>query len=247
MLIGVSGKIGSGKDLVSKMFQRQFLEKNLGVSTDKLPTLEMLTDDNYQISRIHGLQVAKFAEKLKDFASSITGLPREWFDDGQKKKSLLGPEWNINDVDILKEVQVVDKPMAIRELLIRIGHGCRQVVHPDIWVNALFADYRLKNRTVPTNLPEDALIKKTEQVLKYPDWVISDMRYPNEKDRVEVLRGFTVRVNRPGIELLDHESETLLDNAQFDYYIENDGGLEGLYEKVGKVFDAITAQEQQHN
>ena len=185
----------------------------------------------------------KFATKLKDFAAAVTGIERWWFDDGQKKKEVLGPEWNINDIDMNKDKLIVDQPMAIRELLIRIGHSCRVQVHPDIWVNALFSDYRLKSTPIRTNEPHDGILKKMKFEEVYPDWIISDMRYPNEKARVEVLQGYSVRINRDNVQLIDHESETGLDDANFDYYIDNNGSLEDLQAQVRRILMSIKAQQ----
>ena len=83
------------------------------------------------------------------------------------------------------------------------------------------------------------------------------MRFPNEYDAVKI-HGITIRINREiKINFSDdtvtaaeislnalakinqtgiyHPSETALDNAEFDYTIENNGTLEDLIEKVKQI------------
>lgn len=101
------------------------------------------------------------------------------------------------------------KPLTVRELLIRVGNDSREFVHPDIWINALFSSYKEGDR-----------------------WIITDLRYPNEYERIKQLGGLVVRVNRPGITKIDHISETALNKHQFDYVFENTGSLDGLFRQV---------------
>lgn len=83
-----------------------------------------------------------------------------------------------------------------------------------------------------------------------PNWIITDMRFPNELKAVEDKGGITIRVNRPcnicggsGYHKMscpvsksgEHCSETALDNAEFDYVIQNDGTLLELIAKVRQI------------
>ena len=67
--------------------------------------------------------------------------------------------------------------------------------------------------------------------------IITDVRFPNELEAVKSRGGITIRVNRPQLISKDfeHESETSLDNAKFDYIIENDGTLLELIVKVRQI------------
>ena len=84
----------------------------------------------------------------------------------------------------------------------------------------------------------------------FPNWLITDMRFPNEMDAVKKRGGITIRVNRPcdicggsGYHKMscpvsksgEHLSETSLDKAEFDYVIENSGSIEELIEKVREI------------
>jgi hypothetical protein len=70
--------------------------------------------------------VKKFAGKLKQIASLLTGIPVEKFEDQEFKKLDMNPEWG----------------MTYREFLQNLGtEAMRDGLHTNVWVNALFADY----------------------------------------------------------------------------------------------------------
>jgi hypothetical protein len=78
--------------------------------------------------------------------------------------------------------------------------------------------------------------------LVYPSWIITDMRFPNELSYIKDRGGITIRVNRDtGVQWAtsdganEHPSETALDNAEFDYVINNDGSLEDLILSVAEI------------
>ena len=108
----------------------------------------------------------------------------------------------------------------------------RDGLHTNVWVNALFADY-IRN--------DDKLIRITEENLEewqegdYPNWIITDMRFPNEMKAVAEREGVTIRVVRPGTVVGNHPSEVALDDAKFDYEILNDGSIEDLVQKVREI------------
>lgn len=77
------------------------------------------------------------------------------------------------------------------------------------------------------------------------------MRFPNELNSVKDRKGITIRVNNPYIRYSDgsyrakskmmgdfdnkHPSETALNNATFDYELDNNGTIEELIEKVKEI------------
>ena len=86
------------------------------------------------------------------------------------------------------------------------------------------------------------------------NYIITDTRFPNELKAVKDRGGITIRVDRPRIvgirhtlkdgtykdEIIkEHESETALDDATFDYYINNNGSLEELIEEVVKIYQDV--------
>lgn len=76
--------------------------------------------------------------------------------------------------------------------------------------------------------------------------LIPDWRFFSEEEAIEKYNKnyFTIRVNRPNYinpnmskEQLNHVSETELDNAAFNWIIENNGTIENLKESVNYILD----------
>lgn len=86
---------------------------------------------------------------------------------------------------------------------------------------------------------QSVLTKKGKQKLSHPNWIITDMRFPNEMKAVVERKGITIRVTRPVKKSETtprlHPSETSLDSAEFNYEIVNDGTIEDLVEKVKEI------------
>lgn len=119
-------------------------------------------------------------------------------------------------VDILGYTKAKQRIPEVRRLLQRMGtEAGRDVLGEDVFVNATM--HRL-----------------TEGV----DWVLPDMRFPNELAAVQAAGGVTVRMARPGVTAInDHPSETALDDAVFDHIIINDGTIESLRYKVERMMN----------
>lgn len=99
MIVGLNGYAGSGKSSVAALLQIKQPHKQW--------------------------KIMSFANKLREVASVLTGVP-EWMFKEQdfKKKSL--PGWG----------------MTVREFLQKLGtEGIRDGVHTDAWVNALLSQY----------------------------------------------------------------------------------------------------------
>jgi len=105
--------------------------------------------------------------------------------------------------------------MTVRSFLQLLGtEAIRGGIHDNAWLNATFVDYE------PSS-----------------NWIITDMRFPNEMDAIKVRGGATILVVRPSERAqedgaIPHSSETALDGATFDYTIVNNGTLQQLLYKV---------------
>jgi hypothetical protein len=254
MIIGINGKINSGKDTVGKIIQFLVANKNLPKDMQYVSLEEL----DGVVNVYSNWEIKKFAGKLKQTASLLTGIPIEMFEDQEFKKQEMPECWNKlywndpdpiegNDYLITERIQyedetsliiygggseaevfdseIVSKPMTYRELLQKLGtEAMRDGLHINVWVNALFADYRLWS-----DGSKDW----------YPNWIITDMRFPNELEAVVERKGITIRVNRNNgtraIDINPHPSETALDDAEFDYEIINDGSIDDLVEKVREI------------
>lgn len=213
MIIGISGKIRSGKDTVAKLIQLWDYTRKNGFSA---VNVDAILTDNFVLTTIQNnpsyFTTRRFAGKLKNHVADLLDIDTASLENQDVKASKLGPEWN----KLLPAAVNEKVPMTIRDLLIAIGDGARNYVHPDIWVNGLFNQYKGEN------------------------WIVPDMRYPNEHERITKLAGKTIRVNRPGLKNIDHYSEIALDVSSFDYVIENDKSLNELYAQVKTIMDDIT-------
>jgi hypothetical protein len=64
---------------------------------------------------------------------------------------------------------------------------------------------------------------------------ITDLRYPNEADRIKALGGVVWEIVRPGLESDGHSSEQPLPHELVDWQVLNDGGLLDLRDRVNEA------------
>ena len=272
-IIGVSGRMQSGKDTVGKIIQYLTGESTV-----------YPFDLNVDYSHKSNWEVKKFADKLKDIVCTILNCTREQLEDRKFKETPLGEEWvkfkvvrtkitkfeRIDEVFYFSTIEEANKfklnnlnydyfgeiekvEMTPRLMLQLLGTECgRNIIHPDIWVNSLMAEYKSK---LSSNNPVDDL--DWEPRFIYPNWIITDTRFENELKAVKDREGITIRVNRiifreqtteigkiftvvqPEVDKLlgiqEHSSETALDNADFDYVIDNNGTISELIDKIRNI------------
>ena len=213
-LIGINGRIGSGKDTVTKIIQYNTGKLKYAVS------LETFLNSNWLINNNNStFEIKKFAGKLKEIASILTGIPIYKFEDQEFKKTLLGEEWGLpktnstlNNIESFKDITFVEL-MSVREFLQILGTECmRNNLHSNVWVNALFSEYNENSK-----------------------WIISDMRFPNEYDSIKKHKGLLIKVNREAEIVSNHPSEGALDHCMFDYIIDNNATIEALNTEVLKI------------
>ena len=187
MLIGISGKMGVGKDTLGSIL------------CDLEPAYE----------------VKRFANKLKMIASLLSGISVERFESQDFKQFNMPSVWNRYKSPTTAYGDQRIK-MTVREFLQKLGtEAMRDNLHEDVWVNALFADY--KERYFGSN--------------SMPNWVITDVRFPNEANAIINRGGIMVKINRTDTTGINknHSSETALDNwTGFSYEIDNNGTIEDL-------------------
>lgn len=273
-IIGISGKINSGKDLVGKIIQ--YLTTTNEYVLKNKPTFEDWMN-NY--SHHSNWEIKKFADSLKDIICILIGCTREQLEDREFKEKELGEEWRkwivyqfseysnfipsdlvfsteqecceyINNITYNKRIFTYKSEILTpRTLLQLLGTECgRQIIHPNIWINALFANID-KELDVNPNYNKKGFI-------------ITDVRFPNEADAIKDREGIIIRVNRSlesqviisakekynidvsnaliketfnELRKFEHPSETALDNYKFDYVINNNGTINNLVDKVKEI------------
>lgn len=269
MILSISGKIGSGKDTVGNILQILIDMPHFS----NIAVIDYLDkkDINYSYKN------KKFADKLKDIVCMLIGCTREQLEDRDFKETSLGEEWTRYSVangfwshsDNNPSHKMMDSKQCTKEeyeeevkinwqtayktvytprlLLQHIGTELfRNQIIDGIWVNALMSEYKAKQELVGTT-PENIQWGEV-----YPNWIITDTRFPNELQAVKDNGGLTIKIVRPKERELilrnahsiidtrktlepEHKSETMLDNATFDYVILNNGTIEDLVNECRNI------------
>jgi hypothetical protein len=221
-IIGISGYSGVGKDTVGTIIQYVNCE-NPQSSIEEM--CANYSEYEYWLDEQSNWEIRKFAGKLKDIAEHLTGIPIEKFEDQEFKKTNLGPEWDYQ----IDEFNTPTK-MTVRDFLQKLGtDAMRMGLHDNVWVNALMADYTSEESWLNTSLGEKPNVV-------YPNWIITDVRFPNEAQAIKDKGGIIIRVDRPGVNPInDHPSETGLDDWKFDYKIANISDIFSLTETVRNI------------
>jgi hypothetical protein len=240
-IIGISGKMGSGKDTVGKIIQ-YILWNPKQLSSPK--SFESFLNDKEELRKLNSKwEIKKFAHKLKQIVSILTGISIKDLEKEEVKNSYLSKEW-----DIKYDKYHYSNKLSVRSMLQKIGTECmRDNLHPDTWVNALFSDYNTKDKN-----------KELGNWI-HPNWIITDVRFLNECESIKDRNGIIIRINKenPLIKISgggdieaeqyvrdkfkkienksSHPSEILLDNYNFDYTINNSGTIEDLVKKVEEI------------
>jgi hypothetical protein len=155
----------------------------------------------------------------------ISGIPIEKFEDQEFKQTYMSSEWDTY-------LPNVDRPerMTVRDFLQILGtEAMREGLHRNTWINALLADYK------PTQIIDNEGIVRHI----YPNWIITDTRFPNELHAVRqtglVCTIKIVRDQQTDIGAM-HLSETALDYvSDWDMIIENNGTIEDLKSQLSHI------------
>jgi hypothetical protein len=244
MIIGVSGYSGSGKDTVGAIIQ--YLNCKNVRNTPIEEVCKNYDEHQEWLEEDSGWEIKKFAGKLKDIASHLTGLDIEDFEDQEFKKTNLGSEW-------WTTCDEGYQPMTVRDFLQKLGtDALRDALHPNVWVNALMVDYKYdtdintfryaKEYTADRTPTKEERFFPASQLFEYltevkrPNWIITDVRFENEAKAIKEKKGIILRVERPGVKPVNsHPSETSLDSWNFDYKIQNLDDIFALKQTVEQI------------
>ncbi len=249
-IIGISGRAQSGKDTVGKIIQYLIYTKNNRMAYSSYSLLEELN---------HDWQIKKFADKVKQIVCLLTGCNMKQLEDEEFKNKTLNEDWWYHD-DRQHNLKIpysfeentslwyggVPKvKFTYRQMLQFIGTDLfRNQFHPNTWVNALFNHY--DKYFLKGSITNGKTIHLGE-LHNLPNWIITDVRFPNEVKAIEDRDGIIIRVNRIQTFMENkakamksgnydiHPSETSLDNAKFDYVIDNNRTIKDLIEQVKNV------------
>lgn len=126
-------------------------------------------------------------------------------------------------LSVISDGQVPDKNKVHwtgktgRELMQTLGTDWgRNMVEDDIWINALMREYS-----------------------ENQNWVVTDLRFPNECAAVKEKGGIIIKVTRD-VEGMSHESETALDDyTGYDFLVINNGDFQNLDDYAHQVANQL--------
>ena len=212
-------------------------------------------------------QVKKFASTLKEIVSILTGFKVEDLEKEEIKNStlfffykLLNKKANnfeifasmedlverlnhlrtvylntysaeeVNDLFVQETISVTP-----RLLLQTIGTDIVRAINPNIWINSLFQYYTISDLALAKMRRKG--FTPISSFLALPNWIITDVRFPNEVKAIKEKDGIIIRINRETDYISNHSSEIALDDYEdFDYVIENDTTIAELKEKVKSIW-----------
>ena len=214
MIIGLSGKKQSGKNTVARLIQALSWFNNCNSDANYRYGNEILTDKNQCLKWLENQDEIpnkwsehSFAFKLRMCLYVITGKDEIFNGDDESKNKSSG---------ILNNE---GRELTNRELLQIFGTEVGRSISKNIWVNALINDYK---KEVSSGLPIN--------------WLITDVRFPNEVEAIKNNGGIVIRINRNTDRVDNHLSESALDNYKdFNAVINNNGTLEELLETIDKT------------
>lgn len=206
MIIGLSGRMGSGKDTAAVIMMKLLYDLNNEEWHNK-----------------------KFANKLKLVTAILTGTPLHYLESQEIKAMEMPDCWDYN-YDLIDHdnqqiigrgiVKLEDrrKKYTYREFLQRVGtEAMRNGIHQNVWVNALFADYD-EEENKSKWIISDVRFKNEAEAIKQLGGII-----------IRIDRDL------PEVENSNHPSEHDLDNWEFDYTVTNNGTKDELAEKLQEI------------
>ena len=183
MVVGIHGKMGSGKSTVAN-------------------SLITVLKDDFNIN-----------STIKSFATPIYNLISLLFDE------------TVEEIKLNKNTLVRPRSFmgqrSYRELLQNVGMFVRDNADEDVWVNALFGNNNDK-------ILQDWTCNGHEW------WIIDDLRFYNEFDRIKDIGGVNIKVNRDITNNLDDDiknngSEVDLDDLdwkEWDLFLDNNNTID---------------------
>lgn len=216
-IIGLSGKIGSGKDLVTTCIQLMTCnDTDIRSAFYDNPEKALLFYGGGAAELASDYRNVKYAGKVKFIVAELLGVTVRKLEDKVYINEPLGEVWwyymvngekssyihsELSDAD---KVDNLVKPTP-RMLMQIVGtEAGRDVIHPEIWANATLSRYTEGDK-----------------------WLISDVRFPNEVNPIELGGGTVIRLIRYkllsewlsdyGIELEDFEAYNNLQISDIDF------------------------------
>lgn len=164
------------------------------------------------LCRSHGFTQVAFADTVKHICSKIFDIPEEVFHGSEEDKNQESwVKWTSFSSDISKGRE---GHLTNRELLQTIGTDVFRSKYEDVWV--------------------DAALRKLAKNKK-ANYVISDVRFDNEAQRIRDHGGLVLRIYRSSEIEDSHSSEKGISDELVDLDLSNDSTLESLKESLTSI------------
>jgi len=252
-LLGIAGSINCGKDLVGDMLMYIGDGLTREPSYDGFVENEIMKKNKYRVERVTTYEIRKYADKLKEIVALLIGCKRSDLEDNEFKNKELGEEWWRYECTFSEETVLVPKStyekftfvnkmdcrlvkLTPRMILQLLGtEGGRMVIHPDVWVNALFAEYG----TIYGACDPYEVDAKVQMFLSLPKWIITDVRFPeNEGKAVSSRGGLLIGIKRK-FALKQPKYAYLIDGGRNEYKIPYE-----LEELDNKLYKSLTHESE---
>jgi len=167
-----------------------------------------------------------YARTGKDTAAEF--LIKEGFERRAFADKLRESLYNLDPIIALEEVDDQCNAGTIfvraQEIVDRLGWDVAKVEYLEIRELLQRFGTEVGRELYGTNFWVDVVMNSLDST---QDYVITDVRFPNEADAVKAAGGVVVRILRPGVEAVNgHASDTSVDLITPDYFVFNDGTME---------------------
>lgn len=233
-LIGINGLKTSGKDTTGRIVQHLYGDGDANVVragfADKL---KIMAAKALGLDGTDAELIARMDEAKESWVFTVKRHTKADVQGPMTVPGRLSPGW------------AVEEPVTNftgRQYLQWFGGRARQVFGDTFWIDQVLPTPTMPAGMMPRpkGLPDPMGLARVQG--RYPDadaLVITDVRYPNEAQRVKDLGGVVWNVWRPGLSSDGHDSEVPLPAELIDWVIPNDGSLSALEGQVERALDTL--------
>lgn len=236
MIYGINGKKGSGKSTAGTLL-------NLIAS---FPEASIEEIEEMYLLGIKGSKFAirQFAEPIKKSVSQILNCHIFDLEDPKFKEKELHPDfWVYEKIENGKTIRIsfnsginVDESFHIvkttpRWFMQNIGTEVgRNFLGDNIWITSLLNQYK------PIRVKTNGLDAE-EYEEHYPDWIITDLRFQNEAEKLKSLDAILIKVERNLAFSDNHLSENALNDYKgFNFVVNNNGSIKDLIKQLHEIY-----------
>ena len=222
MIIGFAGKIGSGKDTAGEYLAKEY-----------------------------GFKRIAFADNLKYMAMTVFDLTYNQCHDREEKEADLDSPITVNEKHIIELIYYVEKINKWKITTNQIDN-LYETYDPQLFLNTPREVLQyLGTELVRTCIDADYHAKVVKNIIDSYKWdnvVVTDCRFPNERDAIKRWGGFNVLIERNTNDsngLANHASESSLGEPKdYNGFIVNDASLNELYERVDSCYHGFKRIEK---